>query len=212
MSKRARHQPGFYATLLNNVCDRASNSKYRPKVKPTVTGVSEVERVVEKRVKGRNIEYFIHQQNYSPSENTWEPAEHLPEDLIAAFENRSVDPLRADECKERLSLLFDSVNLLTLRNCSKNVEDIVSFGFLFLCDNTKSFVLLCLTSVTPKLALHHTMMLQFSFSVSARFASIYFLGAFFRFLLWATGAQAIYFFQNNYSYEEYYRTIQKFHR
>ena len=23
MSKRARHQPGFYATLLNNVCDRA---------------------------------------------------------------------------------------------------------------------------------------------------------------------------------------------
>ena len=143
MSKRARHQPGFYATLLNNVCDRASNSKYRPKVKPTVMGVSEVERVVAKRVKGRNIEYFIHQQNYSPSENTWEPAEHLPEDLIAAFENRSVDPLRADECRERLSLLFDSVNLLTLRNYSKNVEDIVSFGFLFLCDNTKSFVLIC---------------------------------------------------------------------
>ena len=60
MSKRARHQPGFYATLLYNVCDRASNSKYRPKVKPTVMGVSKVERVVAKRVKGRNIEYFIH--------------------------------------------------------------------------------------------------------------------------------------------------------
>ena len=42
-----------------------------------------------------------------------------------------------------MSLLFDSVNLLTLRNCSKNVEDIVSFGFLFLCDNTKSVVLIC---------------------------------------------------------------------
>ena len=60
MSKHARHQPGFYATLLNNVCDRASNSKYRPKVKPAVMGVSEVERVAAKRVKGRNIEYFIH--------------------------------------------------------------------------------------------------------------------------------------------------------
>ena len=105
--KRARHQPGFYATLLNNVCDRACNSKYRPKVKPTVMGIYEVERIVAKRVKGRKTEYFIHWQNYSPSENTWEPAEHLPEDLIAAFENRSVDPIHADERKERLSVLFE---------------------------------------------------------------------------------------------------------
>ena len=32
MSKRARHQPGFYASLLSGVCDRGG-SKYRPKVK-----------------------------------------------------------------------------------------------------------------------------------------------------------------------------------
>ena len=44
---------------------------------------------------------------YSPSENTWEPAEHFFEDLIAVFENRSVDPLRADEYRERLALLFE---------------------------------------------------------------------------------------------------------
>ena len=106
MSKRARHQPGFYATLLNDVCDRGC-SKYRPKVKPTVMGVYEVERIVAKRVKGGKAEYFIQWQNYSPTENSWEPAEHLPEDLIAAFENRSVDPLRADECRERLALLFE---------------------------------------------------------------------------------------------------------
>ena len=106
MSKRARHQPGFYATLLNDVCDRGYNSKYRPKVKPTVMGSYKVERIVAKRVKGK-AEYFIQWQNYSPSENTWEPAEHLPEDLIAAFENRSVDHLRADECRERLALLFE---------------------------------------------------------------------------------------------------------
>ena len=107
MSKRARHQPGFYATSLNDVCDRACDSKYRPKVKPTVMGVYEVERIVAKRVKGGKAEYFIQWQNYSPSENTWEPAERLAEDLIVAFENRSVDPLRADECRERLSLLFE---------------------------------------------------------------------------------------------------------
>ena len=87
MSKRARHQPGFYATLLNDVCDRACNLKYRPKVKPTVMGVYEVERVIAKRIKRAEAEYFIHWKNYSPSENTWESAEHLPEDIIAVFEN-----------------------------------------------------------------------------------------------------------------------------
>ena len=107
MSKRARHQPGFYATSFNDVYDRACNSKYRPKVKPTVIGLYEVERVVAKRVKGAEAEYFVQWQNYSPSENTWEPAEHLTEDIIAAFENRSVNPLRADECRERLALLFE---------------------------------------------------------------------------------------------------------
>ena len=108
MSKRARHQPGFYATLFcNDVCDHACKPKYRPKAKPNVLGVYEVERVVAKHVKGAEVEYFVQWQNYSPSENTWEPAEHLPEDIIAAFENRSVDPLRADECRERLALLFE---------------------------------------------------------------------------------------------------------
>ena len=70
-------------------------------------GVYEVERSVAKRVKGGKAEYFIQWQNYSPSENMWEPAEHLSEDLIVAFDNRSVDPLRADECREKLSLLFE---------------------------------------------------------------------------------------------------------
>ena len=69
--------------------------------------VYEVERIVAKRVQGGRAEYFIQWQSYSPSENTWEPAEHLPEELITAFENRSVDPFRTDECRERLALLFE---------------------------------------------------------------------------------------------------------
>ena len=107
MSKRVRHQPGFYATLLNDVRHRGLNSKYRSKVKPTVMGVYEVEHIVAKRVQGGRAEYLIQWQSYFPSENTWEPAEHLPEELITAFENRSVDPFRADECRERLALLFE---------------------------------------------------------------------------------------------------------
>ena len=68
-------------------------------------GVYEVERIVAKRVQGGRAAYFIQWQSYSQSENTWEPAEHLPEELITAFENRTVDPFRADECRERLAYL-----------------------------------------------------------------------------------------------------------
>ena len=106
MSKRARYQPGFYASLLSDVCDR-DGSKYRPKVKRTVMGVYEVERVVAKRVERGKGEYYIQWKNYSPCQNTWEPAEHLSEGLIAVFHNRSVDPIRADECRERLALLLE---------------------------------------------------------------------------------------------------------
>ena len=105
MSKGARHQPGFYASLLNDICDRGS--KYRLRVEPTVMGVYEVERVVAKRLKGGKEEYYIQWKNYSSSENTWVPAEHLPENLITAFHSRSVNQIHADECRERLALLFE---------------------------------------------------------------------------------------------------------
>lgn len=117
MSKRVRHHLGFYGTLFNDVCNHACNLKYHPKVKPSVKGIYEVEHVVAKWVKGGEVEYFIQWQNYSSSENMWEPAEHLPEDIIAAFENRSVDPLRTDESRESLALLSEKgLKLLTACN------------------------------------------------------------------------------------------------
>ena len=64
-------------------------------------------KIVSKRNQGSYVEYFIQWKNYSSTENTWEPPEHLPEDLTAAFERRSVDPVRIDECRERLALLFE---------------------------------------------------------------------------------------------------------
>ena len=115
MSKRTRHPPGFYAGLYDNVCDRGS--KYRPKVKPTVLGLYEVERIVAKRDRKRTAEYFIQWKNYSSVENTWEPAEHLPEHLLAAFESRHVEPVRLEECRERLSLLFEK-GLKSLMACA----------------------------------------------------------------------------------------------
>ena len=59
MSKHLRHQPGFYATLFNDVCDCACDSKYRL----IVVGVYEVERIVTKRVKGGREKYLIQWEN-----------------------------------------------------------------------------------------------------------------------------------------------------
>ena len=40
MSKHARHQPGFYTSLFNDVCDRGLGSKYRHVEKAGLIGDS----------------------------------------------------------------------------------------------------------------------------------------------------------------------------
>ena len=120
MSKCARHQPGFYASLFDDVYDRGLSYKYRPKQKPVVMGIYEGERIVSKRNQWDSIEYFVQWKNYSSTENTSEPSEHLPEDLIATFERRPVDPVCIDECRERLALLFEKGLKATLA-CNKNI-------------------------------------------------------------------------------------------
>ena len=71
-------------------------------------GVYEVEHIVAQWKLGGKDEYFIQWKDYSTAENTWEPAAHLAEDLVAAFEKRSVDPVCADECREKLTLVFEN--------------------------------------------------------------------------------------------------------
>ena len=58
MSKRTRHPQGFYASLLSDVRDHSFTSKYRPKAKPSIMGVYEVEHIVAKRIKGGKAEYI----------------------------------------------------------------------------------------------------------------------------------------------------------
>ena len=88
-------------------------------------GVYEVYRIVAKRVQGGRAEYFIQWQSYSPSKNTWEPAEHLPEELITAFENRSVDPFRVDE----YHLIAPVLYLLRASVCVFLIYNLGSFLF-----------------------------------------------------------------------------------
>ena len=105
--KQARHPQGFNTSLFADALDRGCDLKYRPKSKPIALGVYQVESIVAKRNQGSKSEFFVQCKDYSSAENTWELSEHIPEELIAAFESRCVDPVRTDECKERLALLFE---------------------------------------------------------------------------------------------------------
>lgn len=107
MMERARHPSGFYTSLFADTRDRGCNLKYRPKSKPIAVGVFEVEQIVAKWIQRSKSEFFIQWKDYSSAEDTWEPSEHVLEELIAAFKSRCVDPVRTDECKERLALLSE---------------------------------------------------------------------------------------------------------
>lgn len=47
----------------------------------------EVEYIVESRKKRRAMEYLVKWKGYPESDNTWEPAKNLADDIIAAFQN-----------------------------------------------------------------------------------------------------------------------------
>ena len=63
--------------------------------KPEVLGTFEAERIMVKW------------HGYCASQNTWEPKDHLPADLVEAFENPDPDPVRVEEARERIGLVFE---------------------------------------------------------------------------------------------------------
>lgn len=136
MLKRARHPPGFYASLFEVPRDRGCNLKYRPRSKSIALGVYQVERIVAKRIQGGKCDW----KDYSAAENTWEPSEHIPEELIAAFESRCVDSVRIDECKERLALVFER-GLKSPLGCNETIimrHDVLRSIFLGLPSDLRS--------------------------------------------------------------------------
>ena len=74
---------------------------------PEVLGVYQAERIVAKRIQNGKPLFMVKWQGYCASENTWEPKPHLPPELIEAFENPDPDPVRVEEARERIALVFE---------------------------------------------------------------------------------------------------------
>ena len=102
--KRPRPSLGFYkcisefpAISRKRICER----------KPEVLGTFEAERIVAKKFVKGEPQYMVKWFNFCASENTWEPKDHLPLDLVEAFENPDPDPVRLEEARERIGLVFE---------------------------------------------------------------------------------------------------------
>ena len=79
------------------ICDR----------KPDVLGAIEVERIVAKKICNGKPLFMIKWQGYCSSQNTWEPRTRVPPELIEAFETPDPDPVRVEEARERIGLVFE---------------------------------------------------------------------------------------------------------
>ena len=103
MEKRCRPPQGYYKSLETTVLSRSRMCDR----KPEVIGVFDAERIVAKKIYNGKPLFMIKWQRYCSSQNTWEPKAHLPPELIEAFEHPDPDPVRVEEARERIGLVFE---------------------------------------------------------------------------------------------------------
>ena len=82
--KRARPSVGFYKCISEFT---AISRKHIFERKPEVLGTFEPERLVAKKFVRGKPQYIVKWFNFCASENIWKPKDHLPLDLVEAFEN-----------------------------------------------------------------------------------------------------------------------------
>ena len=84
----------------------------------------EVEKILDKRGDGKNIEYLIKWKNYeSPNDHTWEPVEALngAVEMINKFENELVNQM------QNTSETYEVENILDKRQKGENIEYLVKW-------------------------------------------------------------------------------------
>ena len=105
MEKRDRPLKGFYKSLEGPVDFLVDRSRCQKK--PNILGVFQAERVVAKKIRNGKPMFKAHWRDNCTSENTWEPKAHLPAEMIEAFENPDPDPVRVQQARERIGLVFE---------------------------------------------------------------------------------------------------------
>ena len=128
MEKRCRPPQGYYKILETAVVSR-DRKKFNSK--PDVLGIYQAERIVAKKNLNGKPMFMVKWQTYCASENTWESKSHLSSELLEAFENPKPDPVRVEEARERIGLVFEREMKVPLRH-EESIEirhDVVRFLF-----------------------------------------------------------------------------------
>lgn len=51
-------------------------------------GTFDIEKILDKRMKRRQVQYLVKWEGYDDMENTWEPDENLPENMVRQYEKK----------------------------------------------------------------------------------------------------------------------------
>ena len=122
MAKRSRPPQGFYKSIETPSIPRGRKVCER---KPEVLGTYEAERIMAKKFLNGRPFYMVKWHGYCASQNTWEPKDHLPADLVEAFENPDPDPdpvriSKTNQTTFRLAGISDD-NALASTDCLQNL-------------------------------------------------------------------------------------------
>ena len=95
MEKRSRPPQGFYKSIETPSIPRAGLKVCERN--PEVLGTFQAECIMAKKIPNGRSCHMVKWYGYCASENTWEPKDHLPADLVEAFESPDPDPVRVEE-------------------------------------------------------------------------------------------------------------------
>ena len=104
MGKRSRPPQGYYKSLEASAVSRAG---IVCESRPEVLVVYRAERIVAKKIRNGKALFMVKWQGYCASENTLEPKPRLPRELIESFESPDPYPVRVEEARERIALVFE---------------------------------------------------------------------------------------------------------